>query len=897
MTDFRPFWQLWGKTDSEGSIHRLIYHLIDVGAVASQLWDQSLAKGFKTEISEYLGLSEENAGRIFSFWASIHDMGKATPAFQSQYKPAIHDLEACGFSFSSSPIKPVDFPHGVLSAYLLPDLLVSQTGLSVGFARKIARTLGGHHGSFPPAGKVNSLYATHEAISGRTNQNWEIARAELFTELVSVFNPPKLPVPRFSISIQNTLLAILSGFTSVADWIGSNSEFFPFEAEVIPSQIYVEKSILQAKEALSKLGWNTWHPEDKAGKFEETFGFPPYPLQRDVFEITADLKTPALVILEAPTGIGKTEAALTLSDQWAVLDRQNGLYVAMPTTATSNQMYGRVDRFLSRRYPGRQINNRLIHGQAIYSNDLAHLSQFADNLSGDYHPDYSWFMPSKKALLAPFGVGTVDQALLSVLMARHFFVRLYGLGRKTVIFDEIHAYDVYMSQLFQRLLEWLRQLGTSVILLSATLTEKTRRELVAAYSGISADNLVLPAANYPRLTCSSDVGVRAISLQKPPEKELSIEWINRDPVSIQEFLLTELEMGGCAAVLCNTVARAQEVFLQLSNSSLAEDTEITLFHARFPMAWRERIEKSVLADFGKGGRRPRAVVVATQVIEQSLDLDFDLMVTDLAPVDLLLQRAGRLHRHEITNRPEKLRKARLVITHPGGNWDVPEFDRDRFVYDEYILLRTYQVMKQKQKVLPISETTDLIETVYGNLALPGSLSAEMQKALDKSLLKMKKEFADEVREAQVRLIFPPQDEDFIYQPGLDLEEDDPTLHKSLQALTRLTEPSISLVCLHQTPGGLAYEPDGKGAPVDVARVFPEQSFEFLRRSITIQNHEVVAFFSGTTSEVHYPAPWKKNSALRHQRLAVFKDGYCEPEGAPFVLKLTRELGLEVIGRR
>jgi CRISPR-associated endonuclease/helicase Cas3 len=539
----------------------------------------------------------------------------------------------------------------------------------------------------------------------------------------------------------------------------------------------------------------------------------------------------------------------------------------------------------------------LIHGQAIYSNDLAHLTQFVDNQSGDYLPDYSWFMPSKKALLAPFGVGTVDQALLSVLMARHFFVRLYGLGCKTVIFDEIHAYDVYMSQLFQRLLEWLCQLGTSVILLSATLPEKTRRELVAAYSGISTDNLVLPTADYPRLTCSSNQGVKTISLQKPPEKELSIEWINRDPASIQEFLQAELETGGCAAVLCNTVARAQEVFSQLSKSSLAGDTEITLFHARFPMAWRERIEKPVLADFGKGGRRPRAVVVATQVIEQSLDLDFDLMVTDLAPVDLLLQRAGRLHRHEITNRPERLQKARLIITRPGGNWDVPEFDRDRFVYDEYILLRTYQVMKQKQKVLPISETTDLIETVYGNLALPDYLSVEMQKALDKSLLKMKKDFADEVREAKDRLIYPPEDEDFIYQPGLDLEEDDPTLHKSLQALTRLTEPSICLVCLHQTPGGLAYEPDGKGAPLDVTKVFPEQSFEFLRRSITIQNREVVAFFSGATGEIHYPAPWKKNSALRHQRLAVFKDGYCEPEGMSFVLKLTRELGLEVIERR
>ena len=732
MTDFRPFWQLWGKTSSEGTIHRLIYHLIDVGAVANQLWDQSLAKGFKTEISEYLGLSENEAVREFSFWTSIHDMGKATPVFQSQYAPAIHSLEVCGFSFSNSAIKPVNFPHGVLSAWLLPDLLVSQTGLSMGFARKVARALGGHHGSFPPANKVNAIYAKHEAVSGRTNEIWEIARAELFAELVSIFNPPKLPVPPFSITIQNILLAILSGFTSVADWIGSNSNFFPFEPEVITSRLYVERSILQAKEALLKLGWNSWKPEEEAGQFEETFGFSPYPIQKAVFEVTADLKTPALVILEAPTGIGKTEAALSLADQWAVLDSQNGLYVAMPTTATSNQMYARVDRFLSRRYPGRSINNRLIHGQAIHSNDLMHLAHFEDNLSGDYHSDYSWFIPSKKALLAPFGVGTVDQALLSVLMARHFFVRLYGLGRKTVIFDEIHAYDIYMSQLFQRLLEWLRQLGTSVILLSATLPEKTRRELVSAYTDISEDSLVLTTANYPRLTCASSKGIEVISLPKPHERELLIEWIDRDPVSIQEFLQVELDEGGCAAVLCNTVARAQDVFLQLSNSLLADDIKIILFHARFPMSWREITEKAVLDDFGKGGRRPRAVVVATQVIEQSLDLDFDLMVTDLAPVDLLIQRAGRLHRHEINKRPKRLQKARLVITRPGVKGDAPEFDRDRFVYEDYILLRTYQVMKGKQKVLPISETTDLIEFVYGNLALPGLLSTEMQKALDRS---------------------------------------------------------------------------------------------------------------------------------------------------------------------
>ena len=303
-------------------------------------------------------------------------------------------------------------------------------------------------------------------------------------ETQAVFSPPKCVAIPSSVQEQNMFLTILSGLTSVADWIGSrNEECFGYAQQPMSTRQYALRSVALARKGLIDLGWIGWQPSVFEQTFAEAFEYlhiqSPRPLQQAVIDLACAAISPTLMILEAPTGVGKTEIALYIADRWLGENAGRGLYVAMPTQATSNQMYTRVGDFLHRQYPDMKLNYHLVHGQAAWADDLVkqvELQGVGDDSLAHINAE-SWFGPRKRTLLAPFGVGTVDQALMSVLQTRHFFVRLLGLSHKVVIFDEVHAYDTYMNTLFHRLLTWLNAIGTSVIVLSATLPAQTRRDL------------------------------------------------------------------------------------------------------------------------------------------------------------------------------------------------------------------------------------------------------------------------------------------------------------------------------------------------------------------------------------------------------------------------------------
>ncbi|MCL4465046.1 MAG: CRISPR-associated helicase Cas3', partial [Chloroflexi bacterium] len=451
------------------------------------------------------------------------------------------------------------------------------------------------------------------------------------------------------------------------------------------------RSAGMAGAALKLLGWTGWSPSSESRDFSSLFPNieSPYPVQREV-EVLADrLDGPALVVVEAPMGEGKTEAAVFLEDRWGAALGQRGCYFALPTQATSDQMYGRVLEFMKKRYPADLVNLQLLHGHASLSalfQELLRRGEQQRTLAAGLEPrgiagesGYDgapagvvageWFTYRKRGLLAPFGVGTIDQALLAALQTRHVFVRLFGLAHKTVILDEVHAYDAYMTALLERLLEWLGALGSSVVLLSATLPDGRRLRLVEAYArgaGYCFDEGEM-RAHYPRVSWVSRAGcgARQVGVSTRSTRKLGLEWVDgalpaeSEPFALGERLRAELENGGCAAVICNTVARAQQVYLALKTyfPETADDGQpvLDLLHARYLYEDRSKRERRTLIRFGKPDgevemedgnvrkvRRPnRAVLVSTQIIEQSLDLDFDLMVTDLAPVDLLLQRSGR----------------------------------------------------------------------------------------------------------------------------------------------------------------------------------------------------------------------------------------------------------------
>lgn len=598
---------------------------------------------------------------------------------------------------------------------------------------------------------------------------------------------------------------------------------------------------------------------------------------------------PALLIIEAPTGEGKTEAAWYLADRWLWANQQRGVYVAMPTQATSNQMLGRIKAFIEQRYPGQRTNLILMHGDANWSNDMHQLQLAAINEQGhDTVMAHAWFLPKKRGLLAPFAVGTVDQALLAVLQTPHFFVRLFGLSHKTVIFDEIHAYDSYMNVLFQQLLRWLAAMGTSVILLSATLPAKTRRQLITAYTGQAFEQRVTyPAITWAKTHSAGAVPQGVISLTPSQPRTVTLTWLEPTPDALVAELRQSLQAGGCTAIICNTVKRAQEIFILLREAKLTPEDDLILFHARFPFNLRTRVEQKVLDRFGKVGPRPqRAIVVATQVIEQSLDLDFDLLISDLAPIDLILQRLGRLHRHQHVCRPTLLRAPRLVIVQPLPDGEIPQFGADRLVYAPYILLRSFLALQSKATLNIPADVQPLIEAVYDDEISYDSLPPAWQQALAEAQARLKEEMAKQEFVAQGNLILPPNHEDLLRQKSRCLEEDQPELHATLQALTRMTRPTVTLVCLHQTSSGLALDPRGEELVDLMTPPDSETARALAECKVSLSDPRVGKFFA----EQEPPLGWAAQPMLRSLRPAVFHQGKC-PLGEKLNLIYNLNLGI------
>lgn len=885
MPTFPLFWAKKRTTEYGEVRHPLLFHMLDVGLVVRDLWHYALHGAIRRFFTTDLGLSEEETAAWLCCFSSHHDIGKASPAFQRQSDEVTRLLQARGFTFQRFVDR---CPHGIITADVLAALLQA---VSTEFPRELGRvlglTVGGHHGVFggkkPGPGQKG------------IEKPWVDARHEMTARLARLFDVPTTVVPRFS---QNRAFYILlAGLTCVADWIGSNEQYFPYEpAKTDPDQ-YAPLARQRAVGAVQSLGWADWRPPVSVASFGDLFPFikQPRPLQTWTLELAAQLSSSAsMVIIEAPMGEGKTEAAMFLADYWVATRQQQGCYFALPTQATSNQMFGRVNRFLKARYLTQRVNTQLVHGANLLSDEFTELRLQTYPEDGDARAEVrggvtveDWFLPKKRALLAPFGVGTIDQALLAVLQTRHFFVRLFGLAHKTIIIDEVHAYDTYMSVLLERLLEWLRAIGCSVILLSATLPAQKRRSLLQAFGGKEPTQ----KARYPRITWVSGEVADEVHVPTVQQKRIAVRYLSDDVAELVHALREAIAEGGCVAVVCNTVRRAQDVYRALKEAQLVEPECLQLLHSRFPFDEREARERQTLSAFGKDGKRPKAaILVATQIIEQSLDLDFDLMVTDLAPADLVLQRAGRIHRHEYP-RPARLAMPSLWLRMPHLSKDqVPNFGPSERVYDRYILLRSYLALKDRVTIQVPEDLEAIVEEVYGDkVSWP---SQAFQEAAAAAKVAMERENEMDIAKAKGNLIDAPDSpgdpDEFLERFSKDLDEDNPDVHQALQALTRLAEPSVQVVCLIKTAEGCRLRPDGEIVDLK-AKPDAMLTRSLLRRSMTITDKRVV--FSLLRDEQLKPPGWKENAALRYHRVLIF-DGGAVTEGQ-YLLRLDPELGLVI----
>lgn len=925
---------LWAKLPKDRStvesFHPLICHMLDVAAVARSLWDEVLSPAARASIAAALGLPESDAGAWVAYLAGLHDIGKASPAFSGQDPAARERIATSGLVY---PSLVGQAGHGLITARVLPEILQSR-GLSPQVASRLSTIVGGHHGSFPNSTELASL--TQSALGG---EGWARARLDLaqaLARLIALDSPPPS-------QIANTTAMYLAGLVSVADWIGSAEEYFPYAVSDSVSgrhldlQDYADRARDNASKALKRLGWTGWQPSPVPFGFHDLFpglrDRSMRPMQEEVVGLAGELRGPSLVIVEAPMGEGKTEAAMYLADRWSTTEGWRGCYFALPTRATSDQMFSRVHDFLASRYPEDVVNLQLLHGHAALSAEFQELRQHGDRLfqpvslaeDETTKPDTGvvaagWFTHRKRGLLAPFGVGTIDQALLAALQTRHVFVRLFGLAHKTVIVDEVHAYDTYMARLLDRLLEWLAALGCSVVLLSATLPRGRRDALLDAYRrGLGANEAedAITHQPYPRLSwaTASGTGTRHVAASTEMSRAVAIRWLDvglqrqeEEAFVLGEQLQKALRDGGCAAVICNTVARAQRVYraLQPYFPGVADDgaPELDLLHSRYLFQDRDSREKRTLVRFGRPGgsvmvgdhqcrpvQRPkRAVLVSTQIVEQSLDLDFDLMVSDLAPVDLLLQRSGRLWRHQ-RPRPSEVKQPELWICQPEVSEEgVPSFDRgSERVYDAHVLLRSWLALQGKDSVRVPDDVEELIEAVYDRRAYPEALSQPLRERWETTLVEHDREIASDEEEARSRWLKRPTFGGAVWRLTEDpREEDEPGFHRAHQALTRLSEPTVDVAFLYGSAERPTLMADGRGPinPLEVPSVALAR--EILARSLSVSNKRVVFDLIQQAP----PEGWRRSPLLRNHRLLPLDAENCAVVGK-YRLRLDDELGLVI----
>ena len=859
--------RMWAKTDSESNWHPLLLHILDVAAAASALLGREPATT-RNRLADMLGLPWDLARPWLLLLVAAHDLGKACPGFQCKWQ------NLSGLNPGRSPNTRIN--HAFVSQIALATWLVER-GWPDELARLAADAVGCHHGSRASPKTLEALEGDRSAI-GR--DEWAAARHAFLDTLFDVLQPTILPEKA---ELSGPEFMLLAGLTSFADWIGSNTEWFKFgtEADTDKPARWFETRRSCAEQALDALGWQRRTPLLKSPcGFDEVFGFPPRPLQEAVSTVLADLNAPAILLIEAPMGEGKTEAAWFAHLELQRRFEHRGLYIALPTQATGNAMFARTLAFLRARDAGRVLDLQLLHGGTLLNDHFQQLrlSSVHDDDAADPHAAQvkaaEWFTHRKRALLSEYGVGTVDQALLPVLPVRHHFVRLWGLANRVVVFDEIHAYDAYTGTLLIHLVRWLHALGSSVLLLSATLPPAIRRELAR----VVGSDLPATEADYPRLSVFATGSVRQTHFEADPTRRVTMDI---QPIgSALEDMQTELERrlseGGMGLALVNTVQRAQALYSLFPEGRpllweseqvgklLDDGTEIYLFHARFPASQRQLRERRVLDIFGKTGgengelRSGRKILIATQVAEQSLDLDFDLMATDLAPIDLLLQRAGRLWRHPRPRRPV----AAPVLLIAGLAGDAPDdFGRPLWwgaVYAESVLLRTWCLLRQparRQIILPDHIDT-LVQAVYEeNVPIPDGLQAR----LDKALMESDGDGIAKTQQANGAIIGLPDDASWDDPARFVLyDEDDPCVHRTLAAQTRLGEESLTVIPL---------------GPADVFDVGTAPCFEqataWSRRTLRVGRKGVVKQLKA----LGIPEPWQQSPLLRnHFPLCLDEEG-------------------------
>jgi len=694
---------------AEGGIeHPAVYHMLDVAAVAERLASRMPCSIWLREALILL--------------VALHDLGKINAAFRAMLRDGVAQSAGRHWEVSEALLR------------LHDGLLAPMLGADRDARHELYAATAGHHGQPPCQDLLHNRRGIEPA--GAWNKMLRAAGEQAVDDAARVIEYFRALWPRAALGdLKRAEAALwswrLAGLVTAADWIGSNPEWFPPCPAGPEPAVYLEAARSRAARAVAEAGLDTPAPATAP-----LFDFDLRPMQSAATG-TALPDGPMLAVIEDETGAGKTEAALILAQRMLHAGKGRGLYIALPTMATADAMFARVAQVLAGLY-ARPPSLALAHGRAAQSDAFRALRD-ARALNPDEPGPTDWLADNRRrALLADVGVGTVDQALLGVVKAKHAALRLFGLSSKILIVDEVHEVgEPYMAELLAELLHAHAAMDGSAILLTATLPLGLRARLMAAFEAGAGRAAPEPGdETYPALTVPG-LTAPAVEAQPSPRGAVAVQRLGSAEAAVA--LLGDAAAQGAA---CVWVRNAVDEAISAVETLRAAGVPADLLHARFALADRKRHEKAALAKFGKERTaRPGRVLVATQVVESSLDLDFDVMVSDLAPMAALIQRAGRLWRH-MDRRPGMTRPLPGPVLHvlapdpdaaAGPRWLHEVLGRGGFVYPAALQWRSARVLFDAGRIDAPGGLRALIEAAHGDtLPVPEALERAELETLGKA---------------------------------------------------------------------------------------------------------------------------------------------------------------------
>lgn len=679
----------WAKTTKDGKPGKSVWaHMRDVQSVANIMLDE------KESLLVKYGLKRES----IAAFSGLHDIGKVSPGFQSKCKEWLRQsgLERTA---RNNAWDTYEADHAKITQYTIKNIL-QKNNMTSESAEFLSALISAHHG------RLHHLGAIPRGC--KPDDEWESRREKLAGDFIGT-----TILPDFAIGNAWPLAWWFAGLVSVADWIASNEEYF--SPEKVDTTL--DESIKTASTAFKAIGFDKINLLSGLSfgdifKDEEGKAFLPNDLQIKSGE---SIHRPGLYVIEAPMGTGKTEAALWVAYNLMCEGKVSGVYFALPTQTTSNRIYLRMQKFLER-ISKTDVEAKLVHANSWLLDNFRVPRLRADVAleKEKVQEAKDWFTSKKRALLAPYGVGTIDQALMSVIAVKHFFVRQFALAGKVIILDEVHSYDLYTGTLIKTLCDRLLPLGCTILVLSATLSRQIRKRFIDVISDSDDKRCSLITGKAE----GDEDNPISVLIDKPEEKSVRVYFKNEADALLCS--IAKAKAGASVLWVCDTVDRAQKMY-ELAEKKTDGKLEIGLLHARFPLFRRQELEGYWMEKLGKEGKdRCGCILFGTQVVEQSVDLDADFMVSELAPTDMLLQRMGRLWRHNRTRRPCEQPEFCIIAE----KYQFTEFKKatvDKIkkmfeakskVYAPYLLLRSFELWNDKKSINLPDDIRDLIEETY-----------------------------------------------------------------------------------------------------------------------------------------------------------------------------------------